>query len=299
MRRATSVMVLVVLAILATGPAWTGEGAPMHVMVVNDDGVDAPGLEALVAVLAADPGYRITVVAPAEHQSGMGHSLILRGEIQLAPHAAIHGAPAWAVGATPATTSRVGISTVLADDPPELVVSGINRGENVGRIAWYSGTVGAAREAVLAGVPAIALSLQLDWSNPQPDFAAAARWAKPVIDAVRETPLPEGALLNVNLPRNPAATHGYRVARMGLAADLVAGFEVVRTDGGVRYLKAIWSPARQDEAGTDNEALVHGWVAIAPLGLDQTDYRAIPALQDLNILAPPAEPAPVAAAASR
>ncbi len=299
MRRATSVMVLVVLAILATGPAWTGEGAPMHVMVVNDDGVDAPGLEALVAVLAADPGYRITVVAPAEHQSGMGHSLILRGEIQLAPHAAIHGAPAWAVGATPATTSRVGISTVLADDPPELVVSGINRGENVGRIAWYSGTVGAAREAVLAGVPAIALSLQLDWSNPQPDFAAAARWAKPVIDAVRETPLPEGVLLNVNLPRNPAATHGYRVARMGLAADLVAGFEVVRTDGGVRYLKAIWSPARQDEAGTDNEALVHGWVAIAPLGLDQTDYRAIPALQDLNILAPPAEPAPVAAAASR
>jgi 5'-nucleotidase len=296
MRRATMVLVV---AILASGLAWADDGAPMHVMVVNDDGVDAPGLEALVAVLAADPGYRITVVAPAEHQSGMGHSLILRGEIPVSPHAAIHGAPAWAVGATPATTSRVGVSLVLADDPPELVVSGINRGENVGRIAWYSGTVGAAREAVLAGVPAIALSLQLDWTDPKPDFAAAARWAKPVIDAVRRTPLPEGVLLNVNLPKSPTTTRGYRVARMGLAADLVAGFEVVRTDGAVRYLKAIWSPAREDEPGTDNEALVRGWVAIAPLGLDQTDFRAIPALQDLNSLAPPAELPAEAAAAAR
>ncbi len=296
MRRATMVMLA---AILTSGLVWAGDGAPMHVMVVNDDGIDAPGLDAIVAVLAADPAYRITVVAPAEHQSGMGHSLILRGEIPVTPHAAIHGAPAWAVGATPATTARVGVSLVLADDPPELVVSGINLGENVGRIAWYSGTVGAAREALLSGVPAIALSLQLDWTHPKPDFAAAAWWAKPVIDAVRHRPLPEGTLLNVNLPKNPATTRGYRVARMGLAADLVAGFEVIRTDGPVRYLKALWSPARQDAPGTDNEALVQGWVAIAPLGLDQTDFRAIPALQDLNTLAPPAEPPSAAVAAAR
>lgn len=297
MRRVATALAVAILAVI---PAWAGDGAPMHVMVVNDDGIDAPGLEAIVAVLVADPAYRVTVVAPAEHQSGKGHSLVLRGEIKLAPRAPIDGAPAWAVSATPATTARVGVSQVLADDPPELVVSGINRGENVGRIAWYSGTVGAAREAVLTGVPAIALSLQLDWTDPKPDFAAAARWAKPVIDAVRQSPLPDGVLLNVNLPRDPATTRGYRVASMGLAADLVAGFEVVRTDGDVRYLKAIWSPARQDAAGTDNEALVDGWVAIAPLGLDQTDYRAIPALQGLNTLAPPAAPsAPAAAAAAR
>ncbi len=293
--------------VLATGFALTafaagaGEPARVHVMAVNDDGVDAPGLAALVAALAADPGYRVTVVAPADHQSGMGHSLTLRGEIPLAPHPPLSGSPTWSVGATPATTARVGLLTLLADDPPDLVVSGINRGENVGRIAWYSGTVGAAREAVLSGVPAIAFSLQLDWSDPRPDYEAAARWAKPLVDAVAQLGLPEGVLLNVNLPRNAAATRGYRVARMGLAADTVSGFEVVRTEDGTRILKAIWSPARDDELGTDNHALADGWVSIAPLGLDQSSLPALATLVELNWLTgpPPVSASePVAAAAA-
>lgn len=288
-----------VMAVAVLPAAWAQDPARVHVMVVNDDGVDAPGLAALVEVLAADPGYRVTVVAPATHQSGMGHSLTLRGEIPLAPHAPLSGAPTWAVGATPATTARVGLITVLADDPPDLVVAGINRGENVGRIAWYSGTVGAAREAVLSGIPAIAFSLQLDWTDPRPDYRAAARWAKPLIDAVSRVGLPEGVLLNVNLPRDAAATRGYRVARMGLAEDTVSGFEVVRTEGGTRILKAIWSPARDDELGTDNHALAHGWVSIAPLGLDQSSLPALATLVELNWLEGPAAAGaePVAATA--
>jgi 5'-nucleotidase len=256
-------------------------------MVVNDDGVDSAGLAALVAALAADPAYAVTVVAPAEQQSGRGSALTIRGEIPLRRHTRIAGAPSWSVGATPATTARVGIALVLADDPPDLVISGINRGENVGRIAWYSGTVGAAREAVLAGVPAVAVSLQLDWAEPQPDYDDAARWAKPIIDAVRDRPLPEGVYLNVNIPREPGSILGYRLCRMGLEAPQVSGFDVVREEEGVRYLEGRWAPAIGYEIGSDTAALHEGWVAVTPLGIDATAYDAVPRLPALMCLGPP------------
>jgi 5'-nucleotidase len=254
-----------------------------HVMVVNDDGIDAGGLEALVAVLAADPSYRVTVVAPSVQHSGSGHALVIRGEIAVHRRPALHGAPTWAVEATPATTARIGVGTLLADDPPDLVVSGINRGENVGRAPWYSGTVGAAREAVIAGVPAIAFSLELDWSDPRPEWSGAARWAKPVVDAVRDHGLPERTLLNVNIPRDTSAVRGYRVARMGLAPDAVSRYDVVREDGDTVWVKSVWSPPVETLRGTDTVALARGWVAVVPLGLDQTDFGALAAVQDLEL----------------
>jgi len=118
---------------------------PFHVLIANDDGIDASGIEALVTAMAADPSYRVTVVAPAGPQSGKGHALTMGGLLAVRSHASIAGAVTWSVKATPATTVRLALSALLADDPPQLVLSGINRGENAGRIAWYSGTVGGAR----------------------------------------------------------------------------------------------------------------------------------------------------------
>ena len=278
---------LIGLALLSGCAAETEAQAPVHVMLVNDDGIDSPGLAAVAAVLATDPSYRITVVAPAEQQSGVGHAITIRGEMTIESHDEVGGAPAWAVTGTPASVTAAGLTVVLETDPPDLVVSGINKGENVGRAAWYSGTLGAAREAVMRDVPAIALSLELDWQDPQPDWTAAARFAKPVIDAVRRNPLPAGVLLNVNFPRETAAARGYRVTRLSLAPDSESRYEVDREEDGVRYVSSRWAPPADAARGTDVAAIEEGFIPITPLTLDQTAYPFLTDLIELDLVIPP------------
>lgn len=273
----------IALLLLSGCAGETVAEAPTHVMVVNDDGISSPGLAAIAAVVAADPSYRVTVVAPAEQQSGVGHAIVIRREIAVRPHAAIGGAPAWSVDATPASVTAVGLTVVLADDPPDLVISGINKGENIGRAAWYSGTIGAAREAALRGVPAIALSLELDWDEPAPDWTAASRLAKPIVDAVRDHPLPDAVLLNVNFPRDTDLARGYRITRLGLAPDAVSRYEVDREEAGVRFVTSRWAPPAGDELGTDIHAIARGYVPITPLSLDQTALSALPGLMELPL----------------
>jgi 5'-nucleotidase len=270
----------------AIAPAFAGE--PVHVLVANDDGIDSPGLVAIAAVLAADPGYRVTVVAPKSQQSVSGHALITRREVEVTEHSPVAGATAWAVDATPATVARIALTALLVDDPPALIVSGINRGENDGLGAWTSGTVAVAREGAYAGIPAVAVSLQLNWDDPQPDFETAARWAKPIVDAVRDEGLPRGVYLNVNVPVDPAAIRGYRVVRMGLNESEEARYVLARADSdGTRWFVSRWKPPLQTEPGEDTHALNAGWVTIVPLGLDQTAEIAFPMLQQLPLEAPP------------
>lgn len=262
-------------------------GEPVHVLVSNDDGIDAPGLEAIVGVIAADPAYRVTVVAPAEQQSVTGHGLVTRREVAAKPYAPVAGSPAWAVDGTPATAARIAITALLAEDPPDLVVSGINRGENDGLGAWTSGTVAVAREAAYYGIPAVAVSLQLNWAEPQPDFEGAARWAKPVVDAVRDEGLPTGVYLNVNVPIDTKAVRGYRVERMGLDRSAEARYVLVREDeDGTRWFESLWKPPRETEPGRDSHALAGGWVTIVPLGLDQTAENALLLLEQFELPQP-------------
>lgn len=292
-------LVLAVGLATATVAAAGDAPSPCHVLVTNDDGIDAPGLEALVRALAGDSGYRVTVVAPAENQSVTSNSHVTRRDVALRPHAPVAGVPAWSVDATPASVARLGLTAVLADDPPDLVVAGINAGENDGLGAWTSGTVAAAREAALSGIPGVALSLELDWDDPRPDFDAAALWGKPVIDAIRDHGLPPGIYLNVNVPRDIATIRGFRLARMSVAPPAVARFEQVRVEEGVRWFLSRWRPSAESEPGTDSAALHAGWVAIAPLGMDQTSYQAIPVLLTLDPVEPPASAVPLAAVGAR
>jgi len=287
MRIPLKISVAAVLVFLAVPQAPAEE--PIHVLVANDDGIDSPGLAAIVGVIAADPAYRVTVIAPKHQQSVSGHALVTRREVEVTEHASVAGCPAWSVDATPGTVARIGFTALLADDPPQLLVSGINRGENDGLSAWTSGTVAVAREGAYAGVPAVAVSLQLNWDDPQPDFEAAARWAKPVIDAVRDEGLPEGVYLNVNIPTDVNAIRGYRVARMGLDLSDEARYELVREDSdGTRWYVSRWRPPTNPEPGSDSRALSSGWVTMTPLGLDQTAEIAFPMLQQLRLPAPPA-----------
>lgn len=278
------------IAMLTIGAAVSLPAAePVHVMVSNDDGIDAPGLAAIVEALAADPTYRVTVIAPKEQQSVSGHGLVTRREVEVLEHAPIAGCPAWSVDATPATVARVGLTALLADDLPALIVSGINHGENDGLGAWTSGTVAVAREGAYEGIPALAVSLQLDWSDPRPDFVSAARWVKPVIDAVRDEGLPADTYLNVNVPLDPASARGYRVARMGLDRSEEARYVLARADSdGARWYTSTWKPPLTAEAGGDTHALHDGWVTITPLGLDQTVEAALPLLLQLGLPAPQA-----------
>ncbi len=282
-RRAIFMVFLAVLAV--AGPAIAAE--PLHVLVVNDDGVDAPGLEALVRTFRPGGPCRVTVVAPAEQQSAMGHALVIRRSIEVREHPPIAGWTAWAVDATPATTARIALSTLLKSDPPDLVLSGINRGENVGTVIMYSGTVAAAREAASLGYPSIAFSLALEWGDPHPDWTAAARWTRPVVDAIARQGLPPDVFLNVNIPRDPRSAEGYRLARMSLAADVDSWYEVVREEGGSRWFRGHWKPSETAASDTDVAALEAGWVTLTPLGVDQTAYRAYPALEALAKLPVP------------
>jgi 5'-nucleotidase len=282
MKRSYAVLILVWLVL---GPAvlWSAD-EPVHVMLANDDGIDSPGLIAIAEAIAADPAYRLTVVAPARQQSAMGHALTIRGEIEVREYEAIAGAPAWSVDATPASVVRVGLTALLKDDPPELVVSGINRGENDGLGSWVSGTVAAAREAALAGIPSIALSLQIEWSDPNPQWATAAAWCKPVIDAVVREGLPAGVYLNVNVPMHASKARGYRVARMGLDESAVSRYDLARVDSdGVRWYVNVWRPPEVTEPGRDGHALGQGWVTIAPLEMDHTSEQTLHHLQHLDL----------------
>ncbi len=285
-----SMMLLFILVLLTGCAAEIEADQPFHVMLVNDDGVDSPGLAALAEALTADPGYRVTVVAPHDQQSAAGHALVIRREIAIRPHPAVGGATAVSVDATPASATAIALTVVLEQDPPDLVVSGINKGENVGRAAWYSGTVGAAREAVLRGVPAIALSLELDWDDPKPDWTGAARLAKPVVDAVRSSGLPDGIVLNVNVPRDTAAVRGYRITSMGMTPDEVSRYAIDRVEDGVRYVTSRWAPPDGAAEGSDVTALDAGFVPLTPLTLDQTAYTALAPLAQLELTIPAAAP---------
>jgi 5'-nucleotidase len=248
--------------------------APLRILVVNDDGYRAAGLVALVDSLL--PLGEVAVVAPLEQQSGAGHAITYREPIAVLEHDNPQGVRWYAVNARPATVTRVALLALL-DWRPDVVVSGINRGDNVGASAWVSGTVGAAREGALHGIPSIAVS-----TNPrsESDYGVAGGWARRVVAALIEADaLRAPLLLNVNVPAGTPV--GIRVAPMSL--DLgEQRYDDRRSPRGLRYLWDDWSaPDSASVGGTDLDWFVQGYVTVTPLAIDQTDRRVLPMLNDL------------------
>ncbi len=246
----------------------------LRILVVNDDGYQAPGLVALVDSLL--PIGDVSVVAPYEQQSGTGHGITYRDAIEVYDFGNPHGIAWYAVDARPATVVRVALATLL-DSLPDLVVSGINTGDNIGTNAWVSGTVAAAREAAMNGLPALAFSV-----NPtDPDaYQVAAGWARRVVERLDTAgKLRAPLLLNVNLQAQQPA--GIRVAPMSLAIG-VQRYERGVSPHGQVYLWDDWSPPEDDPVeGTDLFWFNRGYVTITPLRIDQTDSAEIPTLEDL------------------
>ena len=169
----------------------------MRLLVSNDDGIFAPGLRALADTLA-QAGHEVTVVAPDRERSATGHGLTLHKPIRVEPvsdffHPRV---TAWACTGTPADCVKLALGRLLAH-PPDVVVAGINQGQNLGTDILYSGTVSAAMEGLLENIPGIALSLA---SYTKPEFTVACRFAEFLLEQWHHQPLPGTILLNVNIP---------------------------------------------------------------------------------------------------
>lgn len=245
------------------------------ILLANDDGYRAPGLQALIDSLA--PHARIFVAAPLEQQSGTGHGITYRDPIMLRRVMASDTLTFWAIGARPATVVRVALESLL-ETPPDLVISGINAGENIGLSAWLSGTVAAAREAAFLGAPAIAVSMA---GNDLADYAAAAGYTKGLVRRLRrDGTLRRGVLLNVNVPAGIAGKPlpETRVTRQSLANSRQR-YERHTSPRGQEYLWDNWEPPADDAEGTDLHAFARGFITVTPLKIDQTDGEAIPALR--------------------
>jgi len=252
---------------------------PLRILVSNDDGWNAPGITALVEALRGLG--EVVVAAPARNHSGAGHSMTFDGPIAVQRNDK-DGVPWFIIDARPATCVRLAVQSLL-ETRPGLVVSGINRGANLGTETSYSGTLGCAEEAAVIGLPALAVSLE---RAEEMDYRAAAGFTASLVrELARRGSLGPGLLLNINVPARPAAeVKGFRLTRLDTRPAIE--FYEKRTDS--RGEEGYWPgfrPLEPGAPGTDTRALSEGYISVTPLGLDQSDGRAAGALKFIESLA--------------
>lgn len=235
-----------------------------HVLLTNDDGIHAPGLKALAAGLA-DFGT-ISVVAPSREQSGAAQSLTLRQPIICHKM----GEREWAVDGTPADAVIVALHRLLPE-PPDLVISGINFGANLGENVYYSGTVGAAREGALHHIPSLAVSLCSKGANVQ--FDTAARIARSAAEQVLKEGLPDQVLLNINVPEPWKG--GVKFTRQSKKITRNQLSEGQDPRGRVYYWLFEQRIDKDVAPDSDYAAIFAGAVSITPLHLDPTDTKSL------------------------
>lgn len=252
----------------------------MRILLTNDDGVNATGLKVLEAI-ARTFSDDIWIVAPTEEQSGAGHSLTLTQPIRLRKL----GERRFCVTGTPTDSVMMAIAHVMKDHRPDLVLSGVNRGANLGEDVTYSGTVSAAMEGALAGIPAIALSQSYarEGMGDTVPFAAAEAWAERVLRPLLATPMAPRTLVNINFPAlAPDQVKGIRVTQQGLR-DYGRLRIVERTDPrGYQYFWFGLGPMIETPShSTDLEAIADGYIAVTPLHLDLTHGPSLGRLSEL------------------
>jgi 5'-nucleotidase len=235
-------------------------------LVTNDDGVHAPGIAALAEAL--EPLGEVWIVAPEREQSACGHALTLHRPLR--PHQL--GERRFALNGTPSDCVNLGVLGFLPERPA-LIASGINHGSNLGDDVTYSGTVAAAMEGTLLGVPSLAVSL-MDGG----DLAAAARVARLVAMRMLVEGLPAKTLINVNVPAG--APRGVRLTRLGHRVYSEKIVEQVDPRGRTHYWLGAGPPAWEALDGTDMGAVHEGFVAVTPLHLDLTHHRALALMTD-------------------
>ena len=238
----------------------------MRLLLSNDDGYRAPGLRCLAARLRAEG--EVTVVAPSRDRSGASNSLSLNQDLQVRTDAqGFH----YVEEGTPTDCVHLAITGLMSPEP-DLVVSGINRGANLGDDVLYSGTVAAAMEGRTLGLPAIAVSM----ADPAPaHYETAAQIVRCLVRLLPEHPLPEYGLLNVNVPDRPLERiRGVQVTRLGHRhrAEPAARMDAGESPGGSVWRVGAPGPDKDGGAGTDFHAVREGYVSVTPLHVDLTRH---------------------------
>ncbi|WP_310498729.1 5'/3'-nucleotidase SurE [Sandarakinorhabdus sp.] len=249
----------------------------MRILVTNDDGINAPGLVTLEAI-AAQLSDDVWVVAPAEEQSGAGHSLTLSQPVRVREV----GPRRHAVKGTPTDCVMLALGAVMEGFKPDLILSGVNRGGNLAEDVTYSGTVSAAMEGCLAGIRSIALSqVMADYTAGMEDFSTALRHGPDIIRRVLTIDWPDGVLININFPPvKPGDVKGVRVTEQGF-----------RDYGNIHLVKRIdprgfpyyWHGFGKEKLvpghETDLKAMHEACISVTPLHLDMTHYQTMGALR--------------------
>jgi len=267
----------------------------MQVLLTNDDGIEAAGLQALRTALQQVGGIELAVIAPDGNRSATARSITTRRPLWVEEVEFGDGTVGYATDGTPVDCVRLASLGLVEGFAADLVVSGINHGANLGDDITYSGTVAAAFEAIVLGLPGIAVSQQsslreLDFRVGSAfDFDVAASFTARLVAELETTPLPAGTLLNINVPSPPAA--GVEVARLGKRVYRDELALVDEADGGRRQYR-IYGEASHErgEIGTDLAAVAQGKIAITPVHFDLTDREGLSVLEryELERLVAPA-----------
>ncbi len=253
----------VLLALCALAPAAARQAPPYRILVTNDDGVRAPGIAAMAQILQAIG--EVIIVAPAQNQSGKGHSITIAEPIFREDLTLPNGLKAIGLSATPVSTVKVALANIVKP-PPDLVVSGINRGYNLGMSAYLSGTTSTAREAAIAGIPAIAASTL----SAVRDYGAAAEAVLGVARRAKQYGLPPHTFLNVNIP-DVGDTKGYRVTTQAMSAGGDERFAEAKHPDGRTYYWNVYTEGGDAPEGTDMWAVAQGYVAVTPMRVGEFD----------------------------
>ena len=245
-------------------------------MLTNDDGIYAKGLSSLYEEISQEA--ECLIVAPEIEQSAVGHAITISRPLMVRRATKNGSFLGYAVLGTPADCVKIGIKE-LAEKPVDLVVSGINRGSNAGINVIYSGTVSAATEALILGIPAIAISLD---THKEADFTYAAKFARKMVQLIMNNPIIQSSAINVNIPCIPAEQiKGLCVVRQG-KSNIIETFEKrVDPRENTYYWISAGCASASDAKDTDVAALAAGYITITPLQYDLTRYDLMDTLQEI------------------
>ena len=266
----------------------------VRVRLTNDDGIEADGLQTLRRALLRVPGIEVAVVAPDGNRSAFARMITTRRPLWVERIEFGDGTHGYATDGTPVDCVRLAKLGLVEGFEPDVVVSGVNHGANLGDDITYSGTVAAALEGIVLGIPAIAVSQQsarreMDFRlGDEFDFETAADFTARIVEELDDVPLPGGTLLNINVPAGKPA--GVRVTRLGkrIYRDRL---ELQAEEAGKRrYWVYGADPGYHDEPGTDLAAVAGGRIAVTPIHFDLTDLAGVDRLEkyDLARLVAPA-----------
>ena len=265
----------VLFVLLYSCRAETGPSA-LKILLSNDDGIEAPGLAALFEKLS--PLGQVTVAAPAKNYSGVSHSIATEVPIRVEKVVA-KGKNWYAIEALPATCVRFALENLLPEKP-DIVISGINRGDNTGVITFYSATVAAAREAAFTGLPALAVHLE---RGEAADYDNAASFIAQLVKEVGKKGLKPGIFLNVNIPALPKdKIKGVKITKQDLRSSIELYEKRTDAEGEVYYWPGYKRLAPENEK-TDIGALRNGYISITPFQFDQTAHSELKILKSWTI----------------